>query len=130
MIPKELKKIIRYEKRFARHRYNGSRTPGFVIVPGTIPLIVSAPHSINQFREGRLKFADRYTGSIALLLHELTGCHLIYSSGYTGGDPNYDSLESNPYQEALISYTKEHNIHLLIDLHGAIITLLEIKTHL
>ena len=119
MISKELKKIKRYERRFSRHKYNGSKKPGFVIVPGTVPLIVSAPHAINQFREGQTKWADKYTGSLALLLHELTGCHLIYASGYTGGDPNYDSLEINPYQKALIDYVKEHKIPVLIDLHGA-----------
>ena len=119
MISKELKKIKQYERRFSRHKYNGSKKPGFVIVPGTVPLIVSAPHAINQFREGQTKWADKYTGSLALLLHELTGCHLIYASGYTGGDPNYDSLEINPYQKALIDYVKEHKIPVLIDLHGA-----------
>ena len=119
MIPKELKKVKRYERRFSRHKYNGSSKPGFVIVPGTIPLIVSAPHAINQFREGQTKWADKYTGSIALLLHDLTGCHLIYSSGYTGGDPNFDDTTSSPYQKALIDYVKEHNIPVLIDLHGA-----------
>lgn len=119
MIPKEIKKIKKYEKKFARHKYDGSKKPGFVIIPGSIPIMVSAPHSINQFREGQIKWADKFTGALALLLHDFTGCHVIYSSGYTGGDPNYDNLDINQYQTALIEYVKERNIPILIDLHGA-----------
>lgn len=119
MSSKDLKKIKKYERRFSRHKYNGSRKPGFIIIPGTIPLMISAPHAINQFREGQVKWADKYTGAIAILLHKLTGCHVIYASGYTGGDPNYDALDTNPYQNALITYVKENSIPVLIDLHGA-----------
>ncbi len=119
MVLDELKRIKKIERKFSRHKYNGSKKAGFVIVPGRIPLMISAPHAINHFREGQLKCADRFTGSIAILLHQLTGCHIIYSSGYFNGDPNYDNLNSNPYQQALIEYLKEHNIPVLIDLHGA-----------
>lgn len=119
MILREIKKIEKYEKRFSRHNYNGSQKPGFIIVPGSIPVIVSAPHSVNQFRNGQLKWADKYTGSIAIALHKITNCHVIYASGYTGGDPNFDPIESNQYQKALIDYVNKHNIHVLIDLHGA-----------
>lgn len=119
MSSREMQKIKKYERRFSRHKYNGSRKPGFSIIPGTIPLMISAPHAVNQFREGQVKWADKYTGAIAILLHKLTGCHVIYASGYTGGDPNYDAFDSNPYQKALIAYVKAHNIPILIDLHGA-----------
>ena len=119
MAAKELDKLKKYERRFSRNKYNGSKKPGFVILPGTVPVMISAPHAVNQMREGQGKWADKYTGAVALLLHELTGCHIIYASGYTGGDPNYDDLASNPYQKALIEYVRSHKIPVLLDLHGA-----------
>ena len=100
MASKDLRRIQKYERQFSRHKYNGSSKPGFHIIPGTIPLMISAPHAVNQFRKEEVKWADKYTGAIAILLHKLTGCHVIYASGYTGGDPNYDALDSNPYQKA------------------------------
>ena len=113
-----VKKIREYEKQFSRNQYHGARKPGQTIVPGTIPVMVSAPHAVSQLREGQVKKADKYTGTLALLLHELTGCHIIYATG-TGVDPNYESFEGNSYQATLIEYVKQNRIPVLIDLHGA-----------
>ena len=76
-------KIIKYEKKFSCRKYNGRGKKEFKIKEGNIPVMISAPHSINQFREGQLKYADMYTGGIALFLHEITGCHVIFSSKNT-----------------------------------------------
>lgn len=114
-------KIIKYEKKFSCRKYNGRGNKEFKIKEGNIPVMISAPHSINQFREGQLKYADMYTGGIALLLHEITGCHVIFSSKYKGKDPNYDPNPNgeNLYQTALKNYLDNHKISVLIDLHGA-----------
>ena len=119
MIPKEIRTIVRNEKRFSRNGYDGAKKAGFVIVPGTIPVMVSAPHAVGHFRNGRRKDSDKFTGAIAMYLHKITGCHIIYATGSAGVDANYDPLASNPYQNALIRYVKEHGIPVLIDLHGA-----------
>lgn len=113
--------VIKYEKYFSRNKYNGYGRDEFKIKEGNIPVMISAPHSINQFREGQLKYADMYTGGIALLLHELTGCHVIFSSKYKGKDPNYDPNPNgeNLYQTTLKDYLDNHKIYVLIDLHGA-----------
>jgi hypothetical protein len=83
--------------------------------------MISAPHAINQYREGKVKMADRTTGGIAMYLHEITGCHIVYSAHYSDTDPNYDSHEGagNQYQTDLRAYIEKHNIKFLIDLHGA-----------
>lgn len=114
-------KIIKYEKKFSCRKYNGRGKKEFKIKEGRIPVMISAPHSINQFREGQLKYADMYTGGIAMLLHEITGCHVIFSSKYKGKDPNYDPNPNgeNLYQTALKKYLDNHKISVLIDLHGA-----------
>ena len=114
-----LRKIKRLEKLFSDNYYNGSGKTAFNIEEGSIPIMVSAPHAINQFRDGKVKYADMYTGGIAKYLHEKTGCHVIYSCMYTESDPNYDEFEVNKYQQELLEYVNKHNIILLLDIHGA-----------
>lgn len=81
--------------------------------------MISAPHAVHQFREGKIKGADKYTGGIARYLHEVTNCHLIYSCMFTKCDPNYDEPEINKYQKSLKEFVNNHRVFLLIDLHGA-----------
>lgn len=111
-------RIVKLEKQFARNDYRGGGSVDFEIKEGEIPVMVSAPHSVKMLRNGAVKSADRLTGAIALLLHELTGCHLIYSTRFSEADPNY-AVENNSYQATLADYVKSHNVQLVIDLHGA-----------
>ena len=113
--------LKRTEKKISSHRYYGRGNKQFNILEGTIPVIISAPHAVNQFRKGELKFADKLTGSFALALHELTGCHVIYSAKYFECDPNYDPNPNgeNKYQEALKDYIVKNDIKVLLDIHGA-----------
>ncbi len=91
----------------------------FFFREGRIPILVSAPHAVDHFRNGKRKWADLYTGGIALYLHEVTGCHVICSACADTSDPNYDPYEQNPYQQALTEYVEAHGIRFVIDLHGA-----------
>lgn len=111
--------IKEYETLFSDNQYDGSGKSAFVIEEGTIPIMVSAPHAINHFREGHVKWADMYTGGIARYLHEETGCHLIYSCMFTESDPNFDLPETNRYQKALREFVEKYNVLVLLDLHGA-----------
>lgn len=118
-----IQQVQKIDQQFSRNQYNGGGQNDFVIKEGSIPVMISAPHSINHFRKGQLKLADKMTGGIALYLHQLTGCHVIYSARYTDSDPNYDAHtdQGNPYQTQLKEYIEQHNIEVLIDLHGAAI---------
>lgn len=113
--------LSKYEKLFSENQYNGSGKNAFEIIPGSIPVMVSAPHAVNHFRNGNVKKADKLTGGLALLLHELTGCHIIYSSKQTNTDPNYDLNDNgeNAYQSSLEKYVNANGIKILLDLHGA-----------
>lgn len=115
---KLISRIKELEVLFSNNQYDGNGKTAFVIEEGDIPIIVSAPHAINQFREGQVKCADMYTGGIARYLHEVTGCHLIYSCMFTESDPNYDEPGTNKYQDALVEYLKKHKVAVLLDLHG------------
>lgn len=112
-------RIKELEILFSDNQYDGAGSSPFVIEEGNIPIMISAPHAINQFREGQVKWADMYTGGIARYLQEITGCHLIYSCMFSESDPNYDAPGNNKYQEALQEYISTHKVLLLLDLHGA-----------
>ena len=87
----------------------------YELVEGTGAIMVSAPHAVEQTREGKPKPAEPQTGILALLLHEATDCPVIYSTNSTG-DANYD--EYHPYKEALIAYLQRTpQVRALIDLH-------------
>ena len=115
----KIKKIVHLEKLFSRNLYNGCGKSNYVIESGTIPIMISAPHSVNHFRDGEVKCCDMFTGGIARYLHGLTGCHVIYSSKFSKTDPNNDPVGNNEYQEDLQQYVNANNIKLLIDLHGS-----------
>lgn len=111
-------RIAKLEKQFSRNDYKGGGSDDFATIEGEIPVMISAPHSVKMLREGEEKGADKLTGAIALLLQEMTGCHLIYSTRYSESDPNY-AVENNGYQAALADYVKSHDVQIVIDLHGA-----------
>ena len=111
-------RIAKFEKQFSRNDYNGGGSVDFEIKEGVIPVMISAPHSVKMRRDGTVKGPDKLTGAIALLLQEMTGCHLIYSTRFSESDPNY-ATENNAYQAALADYVKSHDVEIVIDLHGA-----------
>ena len=94
-----------------------SDSTSYVVESGSGKVLISAPHSANQIREGKIKDVDYCTGAIAKLLKEQTGAHLIYFP-YQGTDPNY--YDDVPYKQALGSYLALHpEINLVLDIHGA-----------
>ncbi|WP_085506029.1 hypothetical protein [Thalassobacillus devorans] len=101
------------EKRFINE--NLTETTHYEVKAGTAPIIISAPHSVPQLREGSVKQGEFRTGVLALLLNKHLGCFSIYKTRNNGDDANFD--ESCEYKEALIETIKENQIELLIDLH-------------
>lgn len=102
-----------YEKEFAKNNYNGTGIKAFEIIGGSVPIIISAPHSVNHFRNGDKKLADTYTGGISKIVQKRTDCHIICSKLYINS--NHGVLS---YKQALAKYVTDNNIKLLIDLHG------------
>ena len=114
-----IERIKALEPLFSDDHYNGSGETAFFFREGTVPVMVSAPHAVNHFRSGSVKYADMFTGGIARYLHETTGCHMICSSRFAENDWNYDAPKNNRYQRELAAYVSEHHVRLLLDLHGA-----------
>lgn len=90
----------------------------YVIKNGNVPILFSAPHTINQEKiDGTIKFSEPYTKAISLYLNKYCGTYSIIKLKDNGQDSNRDNHDK--YKEELIKLIKERNIKLVIDLHGA-----------
>lgn len=90
----------------------------FTIIEGKIPVMISAPHTINQLKEnGKIKLSEPFTKAIALYLNKCLGCYCIIKNLDTGIDANSDC--DDEYKKELIKCVNENNIRLVLDLHGA-----------
>lgn len=118
-IDKRKEQTLLLEKKYAENRYNGDieRKSPFTVLHGPLNILLSAPHSVNHFRQQRSKKADVYTGALAELLHESTGCISIISSRFSREDPNF--ITGGTYKKALSALCRDHSVSLIIDIHGA-----------
>lgn len=93
-----------------------SDADGSVFIRGETPILVSAPHASVHKRMGKLKRQEFYTGAISVILHSLTGCHVLYTNRVMKSDPNY--YDDTPYKAKLGEVVKSNDIKFLVDLHG------------
>lgn len=80
-----------------------------------IPVLISAPHSVSQHREGKIKIGEYKTGVLAELLHRELNCPVIYKTKNMQDDANWDNQSA--YKDSLIAYIKKHGIRTVYDLH-------------
>lgn len=86
------------------------------VLMGEIPVILSAPHSVAQFREGKTKYQEKGTEEIVENLNKEIKTYGIYKIKEGKNDPNWD--EKCEYKDLVEKLVKENNIKLLIDFHG------------
>lgn len=98
-------------------RVNPKKTHPLIYLSGEIPILLSAPHAVRHFRQKQIKPSDEFTGSLAYLLQQVTGCHGIAVTKMYGGDPNWD--DPCLYKNTIAHIVKEHEIKMVLDLHGA-----------
>ena len=101
--------------KYAEERMNEFRQQSFVIKPGEGGIMFSAPHSVEQFREGKIKYSERQTGILVEMLHKELGCPIIKKTANYNDDANYDPVCA--YKDALAKYVSDNKIHFLVDLH-------------
>ncbi len=90
----------------------------FTIIEGYMPVVLSAPHTMNQMRDdGTIKASEPYTKALALYLQKRLNCTCFVKNFDTGIDSNSEKDEE--YKNELIKYIKRNNIKLVLDLHGA-----------
>jgi len=98
-------------------RHNPKKVTPYKYFPGTLPVLVSAPHAVRHIRHKKIKPSDEFTGSMAYLLNQITSCHSLAITKLYGGDPNFDT--QCIYKDFISRLTAEHRLKLIIDLHGA-----------
>jgi hypothetical protein len=108
---------IQMERQFSEDNYNGSmRGPKLIVRQGIIPIVLSSPHAVNHPREGLLKLADTFTGTLALQLASLTGASALVYAHMSTEDPNYDV--DGPYKQQLARLLADTSARFVLDLHG------------
>ena len=107
---------IRREKRFRADHYHGAGTPGEVELTERDPRVsITAPHSLNHFRNGGVKNADRRTGSMAELLGAGLDATTLVPVGAIGEWVTWEERDDD-FRTALdrLAAASEFNI----DVHG------------
>lgn len=87
----------------------------FMVIKGTIPFVVSAPHAVSQTRDGKEKWAEPATRDIAARLAAETGCWAVIKTRNIGDDANSDAQSG--FRDTLVSVAKANNITAGLDLH-------------
>ncbi|MDD2180872.1 MAG: hypothetical protein PHW32_00705 [Bacilli bacterium] len=113
--------ITKYEQEFSDNSYYGdlTKTTSYTYIKGVIPILLSAPHTVNHFTNGNKKKAELLTGGLVKLLHQLTGCHIIYKNKNDGYNFNNDgSGFATTYKNKIIEIINDEEIELFFDIHG------------
>lgn len=111
--------ILSLESDFANNEYFGTNVwteEKYRVLSGNIPILISAPHSVNQLRGDDVRDAEKFTGSLARYLSSATGSYAIFQL-FTHADPNFDS--DHNYKNGIINLVEVNNIKLLIDIHSS-----------
>jgi hypothetical protein len=90
--------------------------PAFTHIPGTLPILISAPHSTAHWRNGRLKKEEGFTAAISHYIAMKTGAHALYTHYQSEKDPNWH--KTAPYKSALARILSRQRIKFVLDLHG------------
>ena len=89
----------------------------FVYRSGNIPVLFTAPHTMIQHLETKVKLSEPYTKAIAFYMNKYVKAHCLVKIKDTGIDANVDN--DDDFKKELLKVVKDNNIKLVIDLHGA-----------
>ena len=111
--------ILGLEADFANNEYFGTNVwteEKYRVLSGNVPVLISAPHSVNQIRGEDVRDAEKFTGALTRYLCNATSSFGIFQI-FTHADPNTD--EENAYKNAVVNLVNAYNIKLLIDIHSS-----------
>ena len=108
----------KYETQLKRQaeQYPPEGEQDFEYYGGNLPVLILAPHATSYFLDGNLFQQESYTGTLATLLHKLTGCHALLTTYCMAADPVY--YLNSPYARFLLHILKKTNIKMVLVLHG------------
>ena len=103
------------QKQYYRMKSDG-RSEENIFLEGTVPVLVTCPHSTAHLRMGKLKRHEFYTAALGAVLHLVLGCHFLYANREQETDPNY--YDDCDFKIALGKILSETKINLVVDIHG------------
>lgn len=115
-----IKEILNIEKIFSNNEYFGTNVwteEKYRVISGKKEILLSAPHSVNQFREDDIRSAEKYTGSLVKYIANKLDIYGIYEI-FTHADPN-NNEDNCLYKNAVINIVNLFGIKLLIDVHSS-----------
>lgn len=118
--PKMVRTVIKMEESLNARKgvVKPADQAAFEYIPGNQPIIITAPHSVRPFRNGKYRYSDGGgTAAYAAALAELTGAHVLYASYEDGFDANYE--DDNAFKFKLNDLINEVNPSLVLDIHGS-----------
>ena len=114
---------------FLQNNKNGLKINGknYIYKIGEIPIILSSPHAVKQYRNSQIKSNDYLTGALAIYLAHKCNCSYFVRVYNDFDDPNYPlgitiSNLQNDYLKKLKSLIELYRQFLVIDLHGCMNT--------
>ncbi len=113
-----VKFALAFEKYSAKSYRNFSTKDklGAIHVRGVAPILVTAPHACAHIRMSKLKHEERFTGSLAAIIHSTTGSHALYTHGGSEIDPNF--YDESPFKKRISEIVKQFGIRFVLDIHG------------
>jgi hypothetical protein len=114
--PEMIERAIAAEQVLAPH-YETTVEPWFATREGTGRVLIVAGHATAQMREGKVKRADAGTGSLALLVAELTNAPAIWTTAMSPSDPNF--YDDNAFKQQLAAMIEQHHPILILDFHAS-----------
>ena len=88
---------------------------GFQIVEKDIPIIISAPHSAKQLRNGKIQAKEAQTDYFATMISTRENVSCIYKTTFLNDDANAD--KDSAYKIELKNFIETKGIKYLFDLH-------------
>jgi gamma-glutamylcyclotransferase (GGCT)/AIG2-like uncharacterized protein YtfP len=113
-----IKFALAFEKYSAKSYRNFSTEDklGSIHARGVAPILVTAPHACAHVRMHKLKNQENFTGSLAIIIHSITGSHALYTHRASETDPNF--YDESPFKKQIARIVKEFGIRFVLDIHG------------
>ena len=111
-------KKITFEKLVAERDFflNDNANLDHVVITGNNKILISAPHGVEQTRNGKSKVYEPGSVTTGLYLQKQTGSFFIAKTKNNNDDANYD--EQSSYKDSIKDLIRADKIKYIIDLHG------------
>ena len=96
---------------------NSSSDLTYIASVGSTPVMLTAPHTMEQELNDHVKHGEFFTKAIVLYVAEHTLCSYLIKNKDTGIDSNHS--DKDLFKAMLLNKINENNIKLVIDIHGA-----------